>query len=187
MFRVTSAGPACVLPAGSLLTAAHDSYDADAVSLIWESVDSLISGWYAEMLKSKDVACVHCLAARTYDPFLFSLNDLELTVAMGKQYAYCRGIHPVRIGSCSVGVHPGWVAHAAPDVLASEVALADIDDLRIEFNSIQLDPNMLGEGSFAKVYKGVHSGETVAVKRINFEGMEGTRFATSCRFVTAGS
>lgn len=73
-------------------------YDSDAVALIWENIDALVTGWYAEMLKTKDVACVHCLKERSYDPFLFALNDLELTVATGKQYVYCRGIHPVRIG-----------------------------------------------------------------------------------------
>ena len=75
-------------------------YDSDNISLLWESVDSLISGWYSEMLKTKDVACVHCLKERSYDPYLFSMDDLELTVATGKQYVYCRGIHPVRIGTC---------------------------------------------------------------------------------------
>ena len=74
-------------------------YDSDNVQLLWENVDSLISGWYAEMLKTKDVACVHCLKERSYDPFLFSMDELELTVAAGKQYVYCRGIHPVRIGA----------------------------------------------------------------------------------------
>lgn len=60
------------------------------------------------------------------------------------------------------------------DMLASEVALADIDSLRIDFNEIKLDEKVLGEGSFAKVYKGVWRKETVAVKRMNFVQTEGT-------------
>lgn len=155
-----------------------ETWVGENIRLIWENIDALCSGWFPGMLKGINVACAHCLRERSYDPFFFTLNDLEVTVAKGFQYAYCRSIRPVRI-----------------DLLASEVALADVEHLRINFGDItvrfslplladlflvclcfpllltyvypQLEKEV-GAGSFAKVYKGRYKDQIVAVKKVNF-------------------
>jgi hypothetical protein len=154
-----------------------ETWLGENIRLIWENIDALCSGWFPGMLKGINVACAHCLRERSYDPFFFTLNDLEVTVAKGFQYAYCRSIRPVRI-----------------DLLASEVALADVEHLRINFADItvrflgcayfvvfgppvrdlsltsvhqQLEKEV-GAGSFAKVYKGRYKDQVVAVKKVNF-------------------
>ena len=43
------------------------------------------------------VPCPHCTAARSYDPYLFSLKSLQDAVAGGSSVVYCRSINPVQI------------------------------------------------------------------------------------------
>jgi hypothetical protein len=66
--------------------------------LIVESISTLVNCWYKSQLLEESIPCTHCYAQRSYDPFHFSLKDCQLNLTKRKQYLYCRGIWPVRIG-----------------------------------------------------------------------------------------
>lgn len=126
--------------------------------LVIDSINSFLNQEYRNQLSQIQLVCLHCIGERSFDPFLFSLTDCELTAARGKHYALCRGIRPVRI-----------------DLIAPDVVMADVDHLPIE--KIQITQNEpLGEGGFAVVYKGTYEDKDVAIKVIKMQedGFDGT-------------
>jgi hypothetical protein len=74
--------------------------DTKLLNLLMENIDTLIRGWFREQIEEVLVPCTHCIKLYKYDSFMFPLQECELTIARGKQYVYCRGIRPVRIGTC---------------------------------------------------------------------------------------
>ncbi len=58
-------------------------------SLILDHVKTLINCWYQKEHGSVNIACIHCTAQDSegrFDPFIFSLEDIELTAAQGMMY-----------------------------------------------------------------------------------------------------
>lgn len=54
--------------------------------MIMDNVKDLVRGWYKKELSSVQVECTHCLALDSdsrYDPFIFSLDDVQITAAQG--------------------------------------------------------------------------------------------------------
>lgn len=118
-------------------------------SMLLDSINVFIEGWYKKQLQATKIYCVHCYKEHSFDPFVFSLSDCELCAARGKHYVLCRGIRPVRI-----------------DLIAPDVALADVPHLKR--STIKMD-KVLGKGSFATVYKATYKHLDVAVKVINMQ------------------
>lgn len=54
--------------------------------IIMDNVKDLVRGWYRKELAAAQVECVHCLTLDSdsrYDPFVFSLDDIQITAAQG--------------------------------------------------------------------------------------------------------
>jgi serine/threonine protein kinase/WD40 repeat protein/GTPase SAR1 family protein len=98
-----------------------------------------------------DVPCLHCLAAGTYDYYVFDLDDLSARMAEGDYFAYCRSIHPVRIYT-----------------MAPDISVEGLDSHIIPYDSFELGEK-LGEGSYSVVYKGRWMDKDVAIKVMNID------------------
>jgi Leucine-rich repeat (LRR) protein len=48
--------------------------------ILIDNINALIDGWYRNRVISINLPCPHCVRERSFDPFLFSMNDLELLV-----------------------------------------------------------------------------------------------------------
>lgn len=100
------------------------------------------------------VPCRHCIQeGRELDAALFSLASLEAAVNKNPTNA---------LVNCFSGKKPRTVR---VDWLAPDVALSSFSGDRIEFKDIQLG-DIIGEGGYATVYKGMWKGQIVAVKQV---------------------
>ncbi len=95
-----------------------------------------------------EVPCIHCMQQRSYDPYMFSRAELEDAVASGKGVAFCRSVNPILIHSM------------APDISMTGIAAHTIDHKDLG------ELLLIGEGGFAKVYKGKWRNSLVAVKKL---------------------
>lgn len=98
------------------------------------------------------VSCIHCIKAHSYDPFLFTRGELEDAVAKGIAVVYCRSINPVMLHS-----------------MAPDISMFGLAAHTLNFNDLQLG-QLVGEGGFAKVYRGRMQGEAVAIKQLRPAG-----------------
>ena len=119
------------------------------IILLLDSINIFIQGWFKSQLENTLITCVHCINEHSFDPFMFLLSDCEISAARGKRYTHCRGIRPIRI-----------------DLLAPDVALSDIQHLNYKELVMKEE---LGEGSFARVYRGEYNHHEVAIKLIKLQ------------------
>jgi hypothetical protein len=132
-------GPRAIVVQGQLLR------------LLVENVETVIEGWY-ESEVTVQVPCTHCVAAGSYDPFLFPVEELVDAVRSGSGVAYCRGTRKIRI-----------------DTLAPDVAFADLSSHLVPYSQIQV-VRELGKGAFGSVYEATFQGVPIALKLLEEDG-----------------
>eukprot|EP01104_Vermistella_antarctica_P008583 TRINITY_DN2152_c3_g2_i1.p1 TRINITY_DN2152_c3_g2~~TRINITY_DN2152_c3_g2_i1.p1 ORF type:complete len:2315 (-),score=537.97 TRINITY_DN2152_c3_g2_i1:61-7005(-) len=115
-------------------------------TLLLDNINTLVDGWFKKQVDTVTIPCPHCVCEHSYEPFTFSLNEIELMAMRGQPYAYCRGVVPVRIDKL------------APDVAMSDVAHLELADIHVG--------ELIGQGSYAAVYRGTYNNDAVAVKRV---------------------
>jgi len=115
-----------------------------------DQLDALIAQRLPQASVTVTVPCTHCLTELPHDmPYLFGLRACQTAVAGGEKHMLCCGEIPV------------GVQHLVPDL-----ALRGVRGGKIKFAELEI-LDMIGEGAFAKVYRGRWRDRTVAVKKIN--------------------
>ncbi|KAL6058667.1 Myotubularin-like phosphatase domain [Balamuthia mandrillaris] len=123
--------------------------DYSLLTILMDSVDSIIRSWFPDQLAKVCVPCAHCYRLHLYEQHLFPLEHCENAVAQGNPFVYCRNVRPVRV-----------------DQLAADIALVDARHLKVPFKQLKLEQKVEQQGNHAVVWRAVWNGEVVAVKQL---------------------
>ena len=122
------------------------SNSVKALRLITENIETTIEGWY-ETTPIISVPCSHCLI-NGYSQWEFPINELMNAVSSQKVFVLCNNVRKIRI-----------------DILAPDLAFADLKNYRVNANDIKFEKD-IGEGTFGAVFKGKYKNNVVAVKEL---------------------
>jgi leucine-rich repeat kinase 2 len=127
---------------------------ADLLRTITETFETLLTSWYNINRFGKSVPCRHCLLNRLEQPTVFSYEELEDMAAREQWMVHCQN-----------------GGQLALDILVPDLAMADFDGHRIEFNDVQIEKE-LATGGFGVIYKGLWNKKVVAVKKLKEERLQ---------------
>ena len=102
------------------------------------SLHTLASDWLHVSMKV-EVPCIHCIRERSYDPYKFSLEQLQEAASEGRSVVWCRSVNPIQLLS-----------------IAPDLCLRGLNVKTVPYSDMDLDPEPIGIGGYAKVNPSHH-------------------------------
>ena len=137
----------------------------DNALIIWENLlegfKNITENDYPSLLYSMEelIPCSHCQNKKKFwrKGFLFTLKECQQALLKNINYVYCQHIESV-----TRGVN---IAQLVPELDISNLPHIELNSSSDDLNSLQLN-ELIGEGSYGKIIKGIFCGKNVAVKQM---------------------
>ena len=131
---------------------------APLLEFLTSLINQLLSNNFAKLEYKLNLLCTHCVQQITSEPFSYPISEIETLILKSQNNIMCK-----QKGSAGVPV--------SLSIIAPDLTFVENENVKINLKSeIEMEKEMLAEGAYGVLYKGIYKNEPVAVKLLRTEG-----------------